>query len=235
MPLILSSCGQSIKFADSAPVTDSHDNKPIAIPKSSDFNIVDYGFEVLVERPAINAMDLSPVKEAGDVNSMDQVLASSWYEPRLGYRQISPEELLRGPEEVGPPVAPLTVAKAKSGGGNPGFIIKDSRGKLYLMKFDPPEFPAVETTTALIVNRLFWGFGYNVPEDYLYFFAPEELAVEEDAAITRKDVDNVLSQVAPPLDGYYRSTVSYFIQGKILGPISQVGIRKRDKNDTIKH
>ena len=233
--LTLFSCGQSIQFADSAPVTNSHDDKPIDLPKSSDFDIEDYGFDVLLKRPAINAMDVSPVKEAGDVNSMDHVPKSSWYEPRLGYRQISPQELLHGPEEVGPPVAPLTVAKAKKAGGNPGFIIKDSRGKSYLMKFDPPDFPAIETTTALIVNRLFWGFGYNVPEDYLYFFSPEELSFEKDGAVTRDDLDEVLSKVAPHVDGHYRSTVSYFIQGKILGPLSQVGVRKDGKNDKVKH
>lgn len=235
MTLTLSSCGHSIKFADLAPVTDSHDDNPIDLPESSDFDMKNYVFEVLVERPAINALDVSPVKESGDVNSMDNVPTSSWYEPRLGYKRISPEELLRGPEEVGPPVAPLTVAKAKTGGGNPGFIIEDSRGELYLMKFDPPEFPAIETTTALIVNRLFWGFGYNVPEDYLYFFAPEELTVKKGSAITREDVDLVLSKVAPPIDGQYRTTVSYFIKGNILGPLSQVGVRKDDKNDRVNH
>ncbi len=233
--MTLLSCAHSVRFTDSAPVTDSNDDKPIDIPRSSDFDMEEYVFEILVKNPAVNAMNVSSVKEAGDVNSMDHVPASSWYEPRLGYRQISPEELLRGPKVVGPPVAPLTVVKAKTAGGNPGFIIKDSRGKLYLMKFDPPEFPAIETTTALIVNRLFWGFGYNVPEDYLYFFKPEELSVEKDGAITRENVDIVLSKVAPPLNGYYRSTVSYFIQGKILGPLSQIGLRKDDGNDKIKH
>ena len=70
---------------------------------------------------------------------------------------------------VGPPETPITVVQAKVGGGNPGFIIADARGVKYLAKFDPPEFPGIETTTAQVVNRLFWGFGYNVPEDYLVF------------------------------------------------------------------
>ena len=233
--LSLSSCSANYRFADMEPVENIKDNKPIALPSKNKYDRTYYAFNVLLRRPTLRALDVRNVPAAGDVNSMDNVPVSSWYEPRLGYREITPEELLKGPELIGPPHLPLTVVKAKSGGGNPGFIIRDAKDDLYLVKFDPPDFPAIETTTALIVNRLFWGFGYNVPEDYLFFFSPNDLTIQEDGPLSQTDVDHVLRKVAPPVNGRYRSTVSYLIQGTILGPIHHRGTRKGDTNDTIAH
>jgi hypothetical protein len=166
---------------------------------------------------------------------MDEVPASSWYTPRIGYQELSGEELLKGPEVIGAPVPPFTVVKAKKGGNNPGFIVKDSRGYTYLAKFDPKEFPALETTTAVIVNRLFWGFGYNVPEDYLVLFKERDLQFDPDGELKPADIKEVLSNVAPPLNENYRSTFSMFIKGNILGPIAEKGVREDDINDTFNH
>ncbi len=169
------------------------------------------------------------------MNSIDELPTSSWYTPRLGYRPVSPAELLRGPEDVGPPQLPITVVEAKVGGGNPGFIVADARGQRYLTKFDPPEFPGVETTTALVVNRLFWGFGYNVPEDYLLVFGRDDLHIDPQGEVTAAGVDSILARVAPPTDGQYRATASLFIEGIILGAVPDKGRRKDDLNDLVAH
>jgi hypothetical protein len=103
------------------------------------------------------------------------------------------------------------------------------------MKFDPPGFPAIETTTALIVNRLFWGFGYNVPEDYLFTFQEADLGIDSDGELTLDDVKAVLSQVAAPVNGRFRSTVSLLIEGAPLGPFAATGVRKDDPHDRVPH
>jgi hypothetical protein len=166
---------------------------------------------------------------------MDHLLASSWYTPRLGYKNLSPEELVKGPQKIGPPQKPVTVIKAKTGGNNPGFIVEDSRGYRYLVKFDPPEYPRVETTTALIVNRLFWGFGYNVPEDYLFLFRQNDLMIDSAGELSKSDVEEVLGKTAAPVEGMYTSTASLFIEGKILGSTHDHGVNKSDLNDWIPH
>ena len=183
----------------------------------------------------MTCLEFSTSRPAGDVNSMDDLPKSTWFTPRLGYTEISPQALLDGPRVVGPPEPPIIVTRAKVGGGNPGFIARDSRGHLYLLKFDPPGFPAVETTTAPIVNRLFWGFGYNVPEDYLLSFRREDLGVDTAGELTGADVEAVLEQVAPPVAGVYRSTASLLVPGTILGPVSATGVRKDDPNDWVRH
>jgi len=234
--LVLAGCGgTSYRFAEADPVTREDDTRPIPSPEEADYRKLLETGTALVRRPAKEGLSLSGSIPALDVNSMDDVPASTWFEPRLGYGDLTPEQLLSGPQEIGPPEHPITVTRAKFGGGNPGFIIRDGREHLYLVKFDPPEFPAIETTTALIVNRMFWGFGYNVPEDYLFQFTEEELGVEAEGELTREDVAAVLSRVAPPVDGRYRSTVSLLLKGGILGPVPATGVRKDDPNDRIPH
>ena len=196
---------------------------------------MDYYYKVLVRRPAGKLLDYRPNYPSRDVNALDHVPKSSWYTPRLGYGYISPQELLAGPENIGPPQPPLRVVRAKHQGSNPGFIIADSRDRLYLMKFDPPGQEGIETATALIVNRLFWGFGYNVPEDYLYYLDSRDLDIDPTADITREEVELVFGQVAPPVDGVYRSTASLLIDGIYLGPIPDTGVRKDDPNDIFPH
>ncbi len=231
-----SGCGSSnYRFANAKPVGVYNDMQPIPVPEKNDFKKSYYTYDLLVQRPIVKGMIVSKHVPARDVNAFDNIPASSWYNPRLGYKKISPEELLKGPQKIGPPQPPFRVAKAKHGGGNPGFVLKDSRNYLYLVKFDPPEFPGVETTTALIVNRLYWGFGYNVPEDYLVFFNKDDFRVDENSKIRQEDVDEVLSLVAPPKNGVYRTTVSLFLKGIIMGPIPATGTRNRDINDKFVH
>lgn len=228
-------CSAPARFAAVAPVTVAGDTLPSPVPHGTSFGMAAYQYDLVVRRPAVRALSFSAAAPAHDVNSMDELPASSWYTPRLGYRPISPAELVRGPERVGPPQLPITVVQAKVGGGNPGFIVADARGARYLTKFDPPEFPGVETTTAQVVNRLFWGFGYNVPEDYLLVFSRDDLHVDPEGEVTAARVDSILASVAPPTDGQYRATASLFIDGVILGPVPDRGRRKDDRNDLIAH
>lgn len=233
--LLFSGCSsQPYRFGDFAPVTELDDRQPIPVPEIYDYNVTNYILNVLVRRPILRDWSFTRVAPSQDVNALDDVPRSTWFTPRLGYNDLSPQDLLAGPTEIGPPQTPITVTEAKSGGSNPGFIIADARGQKYLIKFDPPEFPAIETTTALIVNRLFWGFGYNVPEDFLFFFKTEDLQVDPEGGLSRAEVDDVLSRVAAPVDGVYRSTASLWLDG-YLGPFKEKGVRPDDPNDTIRH
>lgn len=233
---LFSGCAsRSFRFADAPAVWDLQDRQPIPLPETTKYIRADYYFSVLVRRPAVSAFNFVPGLPAQDVNAVDQVPKSSWFNPRLGFREISPQEMVTGPEQIGPPKPPVRVVRAKHRGRNPGFVIADSRDRLYLVKFDPPNFPGVETTTAFIVNRLFWAFGYNVPEDYTFYFNSAEVPIDSTADITEEEVQLVLGSVAPPQDGLYRATASLLIDGIYLGPIDDKGTREDDPNDRIPH
>jgi len=232
----LSACASAPpRFALRPPVTAAPDTAAVPVPHATEFEMLTYQSDLVVRRPIRSALYVPESKTAGDVNAMDDLPASTWFTPRLGYRDISPAELLAGPSKVGPPRPPMTVVRAKTTGGNPGFIIEDGRGKQYLVKFDPPAFPGVETTTALVVNRLYWAFGYNVPEDFLILFRRGDLIVDPESGLTESGVDSVLAATALPVEGQYRATVSLFIDGIILGAIPDKGVRKDDPNDRIPH
>src|SRR5687768_5674335 len=78
--------------------------------------------------------------EALNVTHHDDVVSSAWWERRMGYRRVTPEQLKVGP--AAPEGAPatagtLTVKAAKTEGVTPGFTLKDANGNTYIVKFDP--------------------------------------------------------------------------------------------------
>lgn len=225
----------SYRFADTPPVTVLCDTLAIPMPEPSDHYPLNYLYKVFVRRPAVDLLDVDAVDRSMDVNALDNVPRSSWFTPRLGYQPITPEALLEGPYQAGPPLCPLTVISIKKVGTTPGFIVHDAREVPYLIKFDPPAFPGIETASALIVNRLFWGFGYNVPEDYLIEFPVDSLRFNPDSPVTRQDIDKILANVAISPDGIHRATASRWLDGVILGPTPDRKYRNDDPNDRIRH
>ena len=226
---------QSFRFTDSEPVRYFNDIHPIPSPKSLHYNRFDYYANVLPTLPEVRRLEVPRNQNARDVNSMDEVPASSWYIPRLGYDPITPEELLAGPTEFGPPHPPVTIIRVRRPKSNPRFFVYDSRHIYYLLKFDPPDYPNIGTTTSFIVNRLFWGFGYHVPEDHLFYFNRNELKVASESNLTQQDINAILSRVALPINGEYRSISSRILEGLPLGPTPEKGVRRDDPNDLFPH
>ncbi len=223
------------RFSDKEPVLADNDTLPIPMPPADEFDRDYYYFNNLIRKPTILNIDLAGVPRSKDVNSFDDVPASSWHTPRLGQDDIDPAELLRGPEKVGPPLPPLTVLRTKSTGLNPKTLVRDSRGHEYLLLFDPPDFPCLQTTTGFIVNRLFWGFGYNVPEDHIFLFRKEDLNPGLDDNSSADELNAVLRAAASPVNGRYRALASLALEGTVLGPTGEKGTRRGDDNDHIDH
>lgn len=222
------------RFSDAPPVTQADDAKNSPVPSESrEFKYVEYAVSSAVRYPLVDTLDTRRKPRSQDVNSMDQVPASAWFTPRLGADNLSPEELVKGPEVKGAPQAPYTIVKAKTEGNSPGFIIKDARGLKYLIKFDRSEYPGLESTVNYIVNRLYWGFGYHVPEDFIIHFSADDAKLGE--GISQDDVDKVYIFSYTSEDGTYRAVASRFIEGKVLGHIAPRGTRKGDTNDLIAH
>jgi|GEM_PF-2378497 len=235
--IVLSGCSSSpYIFKDDPPVLAINDTIPIGYPSSNEYEEGFYYYNSLFRRPIINALTFKRSPRSGDVNSFDHVPGSSWYSPRLGYRTLSTDEILHGPEVNGPPELPFIVIKVKDSGSNPGLLVKDQRGLIYMLKFDVPGFEGIQTTTDYIVSRLFWAFGYNVPEDYQLFLKPSDILPNPEKEITEEKIRYILSQVPPPNEsGHFRSTASQFIEGQVLGPTSEEGVREGDLNDIIRH
>lgn len=185
-------------------------------------------------------------REAFNVNVLDEVPDSSWFTNRLGKREMSLDELLRGPDtDSGPADGILTVVRGKTAGITPGFQVRDSAGRLYLLKFDPKENPEMATGAEVISTKFFHAFGYNVPQNTIFHFTRDRLVVDPNATyidelgikrqMTEQTLEDILAKSPRRSDGSYRCVASKFLEGKPKGGFDFRDTRKDDPNDIIPH
>ena len=186
-------------------------------------------------------------REAANVDANDQVrLPSTWWQPRMGFRPVTVAQLMTGPGPgTGPAAGNWTVTKAKLQGVTPGFQIKDAKGDKFLVKFDPPGFADLSTSCDVIGSRLFWGAGYNVPDNTIASFSLTELEIGKDATysgakgkkqpITVAYLKQLLTHASPPIDGRYRCSTSRLLPGKPIGAFEYRGRRADDPEDLVPH
>jgi hypothetical protein len=243
--LSASGCGAAPVFRDQPPVWRVDDARDIPEPEEREFHAKPYFANIFLLDALDRAFELRDEEPAWNTNSLDEVPNSTWFENRIGARPVSPAEAARGTKNDGPPRPPFTVVRGKVGGGNPGFVMKDGKGRTFIVKFDTLENPEMQTAAGVIVNRIFWTIGYNVPADQLFSFQRDELAIDpkatyEDALKNKKQltstlIDDVLRTSPRRPDGAFRAIASEFLSGKPKGGFPADGIRRDDPNDRVPH
>ena len=114
------------RFAERPPVVEARDDQPIASPHWHWVPEPVYISEVYLHRPLREALDLSPYPDAGDVNSFDDVVRSTWFAPK----RLDLGAMARGPDTSGPPRPPFTVlSDSPMTFSSTGFCITDARGQ----------------------------------------------------------------------------------------------------------
>ncbi|NOT34084.1 MAG: hypothetical protein HOP12_07935, partial [Candidatus Eisenbacteria bacterium] len=146
---------------------------------------------------------------------------------------------------TGPAAGPWTVTRAKTQGVTPGFFIQDAKGDRFIIKFDPPAYQEMATSADAIACVLYWACGYNVPDNTVAFFRPEDLRIGEGAnyvderghkrPMSQEFLDGLLAKLPRRSDGTIRAAASRLLAGKTLGPFEYRGRRKDDPEDLIPH
>jgi hypothetical protein len=251
--LVLAACSATpalpvARFANAPAVNAVDDRHDVpAKPGTRDFLQYVYHYDGIWQRRVSRALELPADRRARGVNALDEVPDSTWFTNRIGTRELTLEELARGPNRIDNPDLhfPWTVRSTKPGGTEIGFVITDARGVKFLLKFDPLGMPEQETATHVIVGKLLWACGYNVTEDYVVYFRPGDLVLAPDAVI--KDADGGkrkldaatlarrLAEVEHDPDGRIRGMASRWLDGKPLGGHPAEGVRDDDPNDRIPH
>ena len=184
---------------------------------------------------------------AQNVNTVDEVPGSSWFTNRIGRRDFTVAEVVRGPDTLDRlALDGWVVSGGKSTGVQPGFRMRDPGGQLYQIEVDPPSNPELASGAEIIGTALYHALGYNVVEVYLAELDRQALVIAEDATIrdplngrrrrlAKHDLDVVFDRAARLPDGRYRVTVSRFAPGRPLGNFRYYGTRPDDPNDIVPH
>ncbi len=181
------------------------------------------------------------------VNTLGEVPNSAWFTNRLGTREMSMADLIRGPGDANAPEMgkPWVVLSAKNEGVTPGLVILDSQGRKYFLKFDPKSNLEMATAADVIGAKFMYDFGYFTPENYLVTFSRSQLVLNEKSQykdgggnkrpMKEWDVDSILKKTPRDKDGRYRAMASLNIPGQLLGPRRYYGTRTDDPNDVVPH
>ncbi len=230
------------KFYDDDPIAREPASRSAASAKPLDYSLFyEYAFNLFVE-----ANRQPSNRRAGNINTIDEVPDSSWFENRIGAEVLTPESLARGPN-VGPPPASdkWTLLREKSAGTNPGFTARDANGQTWFLQFDVPEYPEAGTGAVEVMTKLFWALGYNQVETFVTNVDPAKIEIDPKATIkrpsgartpfTHEDVTRILESAARNADGTYRASAGRLLTGTVLGPFRYSGTRSDDPNDLVPH
>jgi len=243
-------CASTVRYADREILWRDPDDSPIPVPAGRELGDSWVRVRAGLFTPIDGVLRLDRRSEAQNVNALDEVPDSSWFEdPR---RARTDRGLSFGAVEISAPRADapelssaMTIVEGKVTGGSRGFVAVDSRGRRYLLKLDPPGYFGLATSTEVVAARLVAAAGWHVPSISLIELDADQLTLSPDAKIkgadggkrsmTAADLRRFLEGVPRTVEGRYRFTASAWIEGKILGPYSYVGRRNDDANDRVAH
>ena len=216
-------------------------SKAAAVEDSNGYDFVVNTFVQPGEKRNVRALN---------VNTIDEVPDSSWFTNRIGRRQLSLDEIVRGPDTL--PSISLdgwVVAAGKSAGVQPGFRVKDPKdptGQLYQIEFDPPSNPELATGAEIIGTAFYYAIGYHTVDVYVAELDPARITIAQGAKVfdpligekrqvTALDLDKVYRRAARQPNGKFRVLASRFAAGKYLGNFRYYGTRPDDPNDIVAH
>lgn len=196
-------------------------------------------------RPITRVFAVDPARKAINVNAVDEVPNSSWFENRFSRQKLTPKQVAMGACTTKiKPKGPYQIVGGKPDGANPGFFVKAANGRRYLFKFDGLKQKERATSADVIGSLIYYAAGFRAPCNQIVFFERKDLKLPPNTyfrnvrgnkqLFEQKHIDNVLKE-AVVVDGKYRASTSLFLPGKPIGPWRFQGLRRDDYNDVIKH
>jgi hypothetical protein len=243
------SCGGQVqRFPLTSPRWEDADRRNVkSMPDEYFSGLIADGSDKIFFRPLARLPYFPLSERAHNVNAMDEVPNSSWFQNRIGFYPITPEQAARAACGDDPPLdpkGPWTVVAAKPDGANPGFFI-EANGIRYLLKFDDEVQPPRATSADVIGSKIYWTAGYYAPCNEIVYFKPDILRFTkksktkdqygDERSLTSADVDKILTTAFRLKDGTLRASASRFLPGRPLGPFRYEDTRSDDPNDRIPH
>jgi hypothetical protein len=252
LPATLAACAPATtgRLPLESPLWSDPDRNPVPTRPAKNFSgLLADGADQMLFRRLSESVAFRQEGEADNVNSLDEVPSSSWFENRIGLFPLTPEQVRLGPCAEGARLdgrhGPWRVTGAKPDGANPGFFVTAPDGQRYLLKMDSHYQPERATAADVVGSKLYWAAGYFTPCNEVVTF-PESILViapgatrkddvGHDVPITERDVKTVLAAAIQMPDGTLRASASRFVPGVPMGPFRYEGTRADDPNDVIPH
>lgn len=247
----LSACSREVRrFPLGPPVWSDPDQHPLRkIPSKYYSGIRADGADKYLFYPAAHVLSVPEDTEAINVNAIDEVPNSSWFQNRIGQFDLTPEEVAAAEcgdvPNLSPDLGKWKVIGAKPDGANPGFLIEAPDGFRYLLKFDGKNQPLRATSADVVGSKLYWAIGYHSVCNEIVLFHPDILEIApgaktttdlgDERPMTPADLEQVLQMAYRLKDRRLRASASRFVPGKPIGPFKYEEKRGDDPNDVVPH
>lgn len=208
-------------FADRPVVMTVDDDAPIPVPSRRDVDETTQVSDVYFRRPLFDVVHPVEFPTAGDVNAVDEVPPSSWYDPT------------GTPSAASPPMLPVTAVDEDPLTHPKALVVRDARGQRYELIGDPPGHPGLATGSDVVAGHLLRALGLRTPSAWIVDIPDVSLGHNGDAALARLDVFRARQDRT---DGWPRRlSATRWPEGIDVGTSGDFMARGDDANDRVPH
>lgn len=222
-------CGhyQPALFADRPVVTVVHDDRPISLPARRTFDEREQVSDVYLRRPLFDVVRPLDFPTGGDVNAMDEVPTSSWYDPG----QVAASE---SDAATTAPTLPLFALDEKPVTHEEALVVRDSRGVRYELLADPSGQLGLRTGATILGGVLLRSLGLRAPKAWI-MLVPDAAVTVGDTPKATPLLDRWLSRNSAAVEGVRRVSATRWPNGIDVGITGDYSKRSDDANDTVEH
>ena len=226
---LLAACGsyRPAVFADRPPVAVVHDDRPIPLPSRQGFDEKEHLSDVYLRRPLFDVIRPLDFGTGGDVNALDEVPPSTWYDPELVKRAPS------GAANASAPTFPLIALDESPTTSPDALVVGDAKGVRYELLTDPPDKPGLLTAAEVLGSLLLRTLGLRAPRAWIV--GVPESTLSSDGAQANKRLGVWLARKAALVGGSRRVSATLWPPGIDVGIASDFSLRRDDPNDRVEH
>jgi hypothetical protein len=221
----------ALRFYNRDPITHVNDRRPVPRPTERVTGAWRTYVNTRVGAPLLRTLSFPPPAPALDVNAFGEVPDSTWFQNRIGVRDVSAQELAAGAYGVPPNTsAPWIVAERTS---DTTLLAADGRARMFELRFDAEAQPELATGAEMVMSRLLFAAGYNVASNRLLCVRRADLVAGPEVA---RDVDRLLALTPKATHGdCFRVVATDAPAGQPIDAFAPSGVRSDDPNDGVPH